>query len=85
MNRLYNMQVEAVRAERDLATGSRQKLSDIRSSSKDKLSERSNADYLNNYPVDNNLDVIFENLNENFTRTDMLQSYQVWTQLANTR
>lgn len=85
MNRLYDMQIENIRAERDLGTSSRQKLSNMRSDSKEKLSEKSNPDY-NNYPLDamdNNLDVIFENLNENFTRTDMIQSYQVWTQIAN--
>ena len=85
MNRLYDMQVETARAEQDLTTESRQKLSNIRSTSKEKLSERSNVDNMQNYPVDQNLDVIFENLNENFTRTDMLQSYQVWTQLADIR
>ena len=85
MNRLYAEQIEAARAERDAVSGSRQKLSNVRSTSKEKLSERSNQDY-NNYPMENmgdNLDVIFENLNENFTRTDMIQSYQVWTQIAN--
>lgn len=86
MNTLYNLQVENIRAERDINSESRQKLSNVKSTSKEKLSNQSHAEF-NDYPYDNgdNLDVIFENLNENITRTDMLHSYQVWTQIANAR
>lgn len=88
MNRLYDTHVENIRAEREIASGSRNKISDMKSTPRDNVLERSEPDYYNNYPIDNAdnpLDVIFENLNENFTRTDMIQSYQVWTQIANAR
>ena len=35
-----------------------------------------------NFQFDNqNLDIIYETMNENFTRTNYLNSYQVWTKL----
>lgn len=74
---------EAVRRKNTMHSESAKKLEEIKSSSRRDDSSQGIPDEPFEDHGDQSLDVIFENINENLTKTEMMHSYQAWSQLEN--
>ncbi len=84
LNNLYKQAVEVGRLDIERSTEQRPN-PNLQSHSREKPSERpfsSDQQFGDNYQLDNqNLDIIIESMNENFSKTNYLNSYQIWNRL----
>ena len=85
MNNMYQEAIEVGRLE-DINKSASQKTFRLNSELKDQSSEvkfSTDQKYAENFEFDHhNLDAIAETFNENFTRTNYLNSYDIWTKIG---